>query len=112
MKPAPAPDVMAETQREFQRLSEEWKSSRGPATTVAAMVKHPAYLEIVQLGEPAIPLLLKELEQQPDHWFAALRAMTGANPVRDEDRGDVTRMAESWIEWGRANGYSSARSCL
>ena len=105
MRTAPAPNVMAETQREFQRLSDEWKSSRGPATTVTAMVRHPAYQAIVQLGEPAIPLLMRELEQQPDHWFAALRAITGANPVHEDELGDVTRMAESWIEWGRANGY-------
>lgn len=74
------------------------------------MVEHPAYQAIIGLGEPAVPLVLKELEQQPDRWFAALRAITGANPVREEDCGDVTRMAESWIEWGRANGYASAAS--
>jgi hypothetical protein len=105
MRSAVAPEVMAETKRVFQRLAEEWKASRGPATTGRIMTEHPAHKAIIELGEPAVPLLLEELDREPDHWFAALRAITGANPVRPEDRGDLARMAESWIEWGRSNGY-------
>jgi hypothetical protein len=105
MRSALAPEVMAETKRVFQGLAEEWKASRGPATTVRMMTQHPAYKAIIELGEPAVPLLLEELDQEPDHWFDALRAITGANPVRPEDRGDLEKMAGSWIEWGRSNGY-------
>ncbi len=106
------PEVIAGTKIVFQRLAGQWKTSRGPATTVSKMTQHPAYKEIIGLGAPAIPLLLEELDQDPDHWFAALRAITGANPVRPEDRGDLNKMAESWIEWGRMNGYWRAEeSC-
>jgi hypothetical protein len=105
MRSVVAPEVMAETKRAFQRLAKEWKASRGPATTVGMMTRHPAYKAIIELGEPAVPLLLQELDGEPDHWFAALRAITSANPVRPEDQGDLEKMAESWIEWGRANGY-------
>jgi hypothetical protein len=100
-----APEVMAETKSAFQKLAQEWRASRGPATTVRTMTQHPAYKAIIGLGEPVVPLLLGELDREPDHWFAALRAITGANPARPEDQGDLEKMAESWIEWGRANGY-------
>ena len=33
-------------------------------------VKHPAYQKIIALGQPADPLLLRELKQEPNHWFA------------------------------------------
>ncbi len=105
MRNAVAPEIMAETRIVFRRLADEWKAGRGPATTASMMTRHPAYKAIIGLGEAAVPLLLDELDREPDHWFAALRSITGANPVRPEDRGDLVKMAASWIEWGRENGY-------
>jgi hypothetical protein len=101
------PEVIADTKVAFQQLAERWKASRGPATTVGMMTQHPAYKEIIRLGERAIPWLLEELNHDPDHWFAALRAITGANPVHPEDRGDLDKMAESWIEWRSSTCGSS-----
>lgn len=112
MRSAPAPEVIAELKQEFRRLTEEWKASRGPSSSLKTMSEHPAYRAIIGLGEPAIPLLLDELARDPDWWFAALKAITGANPVRPEDRGSLEKMAATWIQWGRSNGYSLAsESC-
>ena len=54
-----------------------------------------------------MPFILQELEQKPDHWFAALRAMTGEDPVTPEDRGQMDRMASAWVRWGKEHGLSS-----
>ena len=105
MRSAPAPEVMAEMKREFRRLAEEWRASQGPRTTLKSMTEHPAYRAIIGLGEPAIPLLLDELARDPDWWFGALKAITGANPVRPEDRGNLEKMTAAWIQWGRSHGY-------
>ena len=43
MRNALAPEVLAETKIVFERLAEEWKASRGPATTASMMTRHPAY---------------------------------------------------------------------
>jgi hypothetical protein len=110
MRNAPAPEVVSETKMAFESLAGEWKASRGPATTVSMMTRHPAYKAIIGLGESAVPWLLEELDREPDHWFAALRSITGANPVRPEDRGNLEKMAASWIEWGRA--LSPSRSLV
>jgi len=32
------------------------------------MVTHPAYRQIIRLGRNALPLLLRELNERPDHW--------------------------------------------
>lgn len=57
------------------------------------------------MGKPAIALILQDLKSQPDHWFWALRSITGENPVQPEDRGRVAQMAAAWLEWGRQHGY-------
>jgi hypothetical protein len=99
-------DVAGERdRRRFEALARRWKTETRRMATVREMIKHPAYEEIIGMGDAAVPLLLRELERDPDHWFAALRAITAANPVSDEDRGDVGRMAECWIRWGREHGY-------
>jgi hypothetical protein len=60
---------------------------------------------LIALGEPAVPLLLAELEREPDWWFAALKAITRADPVAPEDRGTLSAMARAWLDWGRLHGY-------
>ena len=66
---------------------------------------HPAYQEIIGMGERAVPLLLAELRREPDDWFWALHAITGANPVPAASRGNARTMAEAWLRWGAENGY-------
>lgn len=112
MRSATAPEAKAELRREFHRLAEEWRASRGPGTTLKSMSEHPAYRAIIGLGEPAIPLLLEELTRDPDWWFGAQMAITGANPVGPGDRGNLAKMTAAWLAWGRAHGYGFAsESC-
>ena len=68
----------------------------------------PAYQSIIGMGESVVPLILSQLYNEgdePDQWFWALTAITGANPVKDEDRGDFVKMAQVWLEWGLREGY-------
>ena len=69
------------------------------------MAQHPAYRSIVEMGAAAVPLILRELERHPDHWFMALHEITSEDPVPEESRGDVKAMAEAWLTWGREKGY-------
>jgi hypothetical protein len=89
---------------QFRALVDVWKAGRGPSSFAADVNAHPAYQQIIALGKPVVPLILRELECQPDHWFAALRAITGENPVPAECRGDVRAMADAWLRWGRLQG--------
>jgi hypothetical protein len=57
------------------------------------MAQHPAYQKIIEMGARAIPLLLSELRERPDHRFIALHAVTGANPVQEQSRGRLKEMA-------------------
>jgi hypothetical protein len=91
----------------FRGLVDQWKAERGHVSSVQAMAMHPAYQQIIGMGEAVLPLLLKEMQQSPSHWTWALRAITGENPVPPESRGKVNDMAEAWIDWGRQRGYVS-----
>jgi hypothetical protein len=96
----------AEVQDRFQVLAAEWRQAVGPLSSVTKIVQHPAYREIISLGQEVVPLMLRDLEHGPDHWFAALRTLTGADPVAPEDRGRMERMAAAWVRWGREHGYT------
>jgi hypothetical protein len=88
----------------FEALAAQWKEDVALLSSTTAMVAHPAYQAIIDLGPPVVPLLLRDLEREPAHWFEALKAITGADPVPKQDWGKVRAMAARWLEWGRARG--------
>lgn len=88
----------------FRRLVKKWRAEVGPCSSVTAMATHPAYQEIIGMGPAAVPLLLRELELRPDHWFWALKAVTGVDPVEPSQRGRLDVMAWAWIRWARGQG--------
>ena len=85
----------------FQALVLRWNRERSPHSSSARLTSHPAYQEIIALGPAVVPLLLQELERAPDHWFRALHALTGADPVPDDSRGKVREMTDAWLRWTR-----------
>jgi hypothetical protein len=89
----------------FIRLRDQWKAERAHESSSFRLAMHPAYLKIIGMGTDAIPLLLRELENDPDFWFLALRSITEQDPVAGEDRGNVKAMAHAWLQWGRVRGF-------
>ena len=49
--------------------------------------------EIIGMGPAVVPLILSELEKEPDRWFWALEAITDENPVAASDAGDIEASA-------------------
>lgn len=87
----------------FRRLVEQWIEETETESSILRMLRHPAYQEIIGLGEPAVPLLLTELRRRPDYWFAALQQITGENPVPADSAGKIQAMTSAWLQWGRQN---------
>lgn len=89
----------------FRKLAATWKhESRGPSSFLSHRFMHTAYQRIIGLGLAAVPLILKELAEEPDHWGWALTAITGENPIEPEDAGDIDAIAAAWLKWGREHG--------
>lgn len=95
----------ADLEATFLKLAEQWRRETGMMSLVMKMSMHPAYQRIIGMGQAVVPLILRDLEKEPDHWFWALQAITGANPVKSEQRGRLQQMAQAWLQWGRENGY-------
>jgi hypothetical protein len=52
-----------------------------------------------------VPLLLRELEREPDQWFWALKGINGADPVPSGSHIPLRERARLWLEWGQQQGY-------
>src|SRR5438552_1282659 len=77
------------TARRFADLAETWKRETELLSSIQQVAMTPAYQEIIGLGQAVVPLILQDLRREPEHWFWALAAITGENPVRTESRGNV-----------------------
>ena len=57
------------------------------------------YEKIIRLGYSVIPYIIEKLRKEQAHLFLALSRITGENPVKKENMGKVSKMAEDWIQW-------------
>ena len=73
-------------------------------SNVAQMAMLRPYQKIIGMGKEALPLILNELQREPDQWFWAHESITDQDPVPPEAAGKVRLMAQAWIEWGKKNG--------
>lgn len=86
----------------FRSRVMKWKQDTSHLSLVSLRITHPAYREIVLMGRQALPLILAELEEEPDHWFHALMTLADENPVPAGFSGSVSEAAALWVEWGRS----------
>jgi hypothetical protein len=105
----PAAQLRAHTDMtEFQELKRAWKTATVHLSNISAIVSHPAYQQIIGMGEPAIWYILAELQRESDHWFWALKSITREDPVRPRQRGRMREMTRAWLDWGKRKGYLRA----
>src|SRR6266852_2194842 len=88
--------------KSFREQLERWKDETGHLSSITKALAHPSYLRIIGLARDSANheierLLLRELESDPDHWFAALSAVTGEDPVKAEY--DFDESVSAWLEW-------------
>lgn len=89
----------------FLELKNQWKEETAMLSSITEISMNPAYQQIIGMGQIAIPLILSELKKKPDHWFWALKSITGEDPVLQEQRGRLKEMAGAWLKWGKGKGY-------
>lgn len=99
-----APWIEPALEDEFRRLAATWREETEHLSSTAVFT-NAAYQRIIGLGPEVVPVILRDLARTGDRWFWALRAITGQNPVRPEDAGNVRKMAGAWLAWGEAQGF-------
>jgi hypothetical protein len=104
-KQTPMPPPAETVEERFRRLEATWTAEVGHFSSPAVLCGHPAFQEIIGLGEAVVPLMLRDLEERPRLWVWALPEITGVNPVPAPDRGKIRKMTEAWLRWAKENGY-------
>jgi len=97
-----AAEPFTDLDRELSALASEWRAARGVSSSSRKAAMHPAYQRMIGKGLVAVPFLLRQLQERPDHWFVALMAITGKDPVPQESQGKIKEMADAWVAWGKA----------
>ncbi len=105
--------VRETVEEQFRRLQAVWDAEIAYSSSYTEIVDPPAFQEIVRLGEAVVPLMLRDLEQAPRLWVWALPAITEENPVPAKDAGNIARMSDAWVRWGRghASSFQVSKEC-
>jgi hypothetical protein len=85
----------------FDQLVTEWKDATLLMSSLTEIVTNPSYQRIIGMGLSAVPFILSELNDGIEHWHYALCAITGSNPVRDDDLGNLPKMRLAWLDWAQ-----------
>lgn len=93
------------TSERFEQLFSTWKAETALLSSGSAMVNHPAYQQIIAMGDAVIPFILIKLREDPQHLFYALYKIAGENPVPAAHAGNLLLMTADWLDWGREKGY-------
>ena len=97
--------VADDREKRFRELVDEWKSDTLYLSSTTALINHHAYRAIIEMGKEVVPLVLKELEANPDWWFTALEALTDSPPTLEGIEGDLEQSTRVWVEWGKSRSY-------
>jgi|RifCSP16_1_1023843.scaffolds.fasta_scaffold15785_4 hypothetical protein len=89
----------------FLTLKLRWEAETGFLSSITDIVMHPAYQQIIGMGPAAVPLILSEMKKLRGHWFWALKSITGEDPIMPEHRGNLKKMTDDWLRWGKEQGY-------
>jgi hypothetical protein len=106
---APHDHLTPEQRQSVERQSRDLATVGAELTpyrsNICGLRHHPVYHEPIAPGEPALPLILGELERKlTAAWFGLLGGITGENAVSAKLAGQVGAMAGAWREWGRRPG--------
>jgi hypothetical protein len=102
---APVEPSVGSVEERFRRLAAAWEEAVAYQSSTTVRNGHPAYRAIIALGPEVVPHLLRDMEANQTHWFCALREITGADPVPVSAAGNVPKMVQAWLQWGRDNDY-------
>src|SRR3954469_21065531 len=79
-------------EQRFRELVGRWRKDTALLSSTSEISTHPAYQQLIGMGQAALPFIFAELRVKPDHWFWALRSITGEDPVPAQARGNLRQM--------------------
>ena len=101
-----AVEIKAADRERFEALAERWEEETFFLSNSERINAHLALQDIINLGQPMVPLILERMRFQGGHWFEALAQITGADPISPADYGNIAAMRNSWLRWSEHNGWA------
>ena len=86
----------------FLMLRDDWKTDLEFVSSATKIVNHPSYQFIIALGPVMVPFIIEDLRSESNHWFHALRTLTGHVPEK-KYRGNMGTMRSAWLLWAEDN---------
>ena len=83
----------------FYSHLKRWRYETLITSSADDIVSNPEFRGIVDMGDVVIPLIMDELRKRPDFLIAAMSLITGENPVKPSQLGDIEAMTQAWIDW-------------
>ena len=90
--------ISSSVELEFNKLFYKWQEETKFQSS-SLIFENIYYQEIIKYGESVVPYIIKKIKIAPSHLFVALSKITGANPVKPENRGKINEMTSDWIHW-------------
>lgn len=105
MATASIPSTLETLEQRVVRLLAKWRAETAFISSSTVRNANAAYQELIGLGMPALPFVIRDLEQTRDgHLSKALSAITSAHPVPAASRGKIAEIADAWLAWATENG--------
>lgn len=95
----------ATTQHRFKILADKWEDETINLSSTSMMCSNKSYQQIIGMGEKALPYIFERMVIKPNHWYWALSAISGVDPVPEQYKGNIKATLALWLDWGKKNGY-------
>lgn len=97
---AKTPSAVNDTQYEkFLKLKTAWQNEIQFESNGRKIVTSYSYLRIVGMGDVAVDYIIRDLKENGDEWWDyALHLITGVNPVKEENAGNLKEICKDWLE--------------
>ena len=93
----------SELEAKFRELADRWMRETVALSSSSEIFENDAYWQIIDLGWPALSLVLHELETGNLKWLRALDEI--ADDVVLEQADSPRSLATAWLAWGRERRF-------
>jgi len=86
-----------------------WCKETACLSSTTKIVENFHYKEIISMGVAVIPLIVKEMRKEPNHWFHAIDSILGVKvPIPKEMAGKVQELTDHYLKWLEKNGLTAS----
>lgn len=91
----------------FFAILRRWESETVLESNPDRIMKHPSFRALVDHADIAFSLIIDQLLLKPSHLVWVLEEAYHERPYSIKDAGNLSKMADAWIEWAERNGRIS-----